>query len=192
MPPARDPVISSKGICMVNYSTPPEALDDTFIRIFVDELTPSRPWPTGGAAGEEAGTAELSDDSSQAASPADPSARREEEKAGRPARASGRWRLRIIEEDGPEHLVPVGDKPITVGRSRDNLIIVRCPRVSRQHVRIWADEEGLHVKDLGVRKRMRVNGVKRSQARLRAEDVVQIGSVSIYVEHRDDNSGSGS
>ncbi len=95
---------------------------------------------------------------------------------------SVRWQLRVVHKDRPECVLPLEDKPVTIGRGRENAIAVRCERVSREHARIWLDKHRPRVDDLGSRNGILVNGVKVPAAYLKPNDEVKIGSVRIYLE----------
>ena len=73
---------------------------------------------------------------------------------------SARWQLRVVHKDRPECVLPLEDKPVTIGRGRENAIVARCDRVSREHARIRLDEHRPRVDDLGSRNGILVNGVK--------------------------------
>ena len=93
-----------------------------------------------------------------------------------------RWQLRVVCTDKPECVLPLEDKPVTIGRGRENAIVLNCHRVSREHARIRLDENRPRVDDLDSRNGILVNGVKVPAAYLRPNDEVLIGSVRIYVE----------
>jgi pSer/pThr/pTyr-binding forkhead associated (FHA) protein len=95
---------------------------------------------------------------------------------------SVRWQLRVVHKDRPECVLPLEDKPVTIGRGRENAIAVRCDRVSREHARFRLDEHRPRVDDLGSRNGILVNGVKVPAAYLKPNDEVKIGSVRIYLE----------
>jgi hypothetical protein len=183
-------LLGEGGAAVVEYSTPPEAIDDAFRQILAEELM----WKTApsDAPGEEsshhhdsAGVTPSAPRAKSVASSARLSPARQP--VGPPTRGSdvvaAHWRVRVIEEKGPEQLVTFSHGPVTVGRSPVNTIAVRCPRVSRKQIRIWLDEAGPWAEDLSGRGRMRVNGTRMPSSRLQPNDVIEIGSVRIYIEY---------
>lgn len=195
---------------MARYVIMPEAIDDSFIAVMVEELLRGEGSSHHGRHGTEDDTSYgeiLPDDDTalgvealaeeiEAGDQAWESAvqRQAQADSSRPpspprakrAASGGQWRLRILEEEsGVEHLVRLGAKPITIGRSRENSVVVQCPRVSRRHLRFWVDESGLNVENLAEHNRMRVNGRKLVKATLEANDVIRIGLVRIRVERID-------
>jgi len=161
---------------MSDRTVPLEAIDDDFVRVMMEELswrspTPApapphghvatKPEPHPGQPVPDAGS-----DTADAAS----------------VFATAQWRIRVTEEDGPDHVLLLSETPITIGRSRSNTVVVQCPRVSRRHLQIWVDEGWPRIVDLSGRLHMKVNGVRVSGSTLQNQDVVEIGSVSIFVE----------
>ena len=173
---------------MVVYSTPPEGIDDKFIQILIEELGPKGPPVPDGEDGQPRGLparpASYSDDllpcslehldeasTDQASSRPDG-----------PAIATGPLVLRVVEPESREQVVKLTGRPIGIGRSRINTVVVRCPRVSRKHLRVWMEEGVVWVEEMTGNHRMSVNGTKMSRARLQLNDEVQVGSVKIYLE----------
>ncbi|UCD29176.1 MAG: FHA domain-containing protein [Planctomycetota bacterium] len=95
---------------------------------------------------------------------------------------SAKWQLRVIRSGQPECVLPLGEKEITIGRGTKNSLAVRCERISREHARIWLDESGPRIEDLNSANGTWVNGVKVPAAYLRANDIVNIGTIRIYIE----------
>jgi hypothetical protein len=182
-------LLAEAGAGMVEYSTPPEAIDDAFIQVLAKELIWKTASPAAGAGQEESPGRQRSDDETASSAPTPPS------QAGHlVSRDSGRsasgeqmtaacWRVRVVEAKGPEQLLTFEHGPVTIGRSPANSIAVRCVRVSRKHVRIWLDEAGPWAEDLSGRGRLRVNGTRMPSSRLQPGDVIEIGTVKIYVEY---------
>lgn len=73
------------------------------------------------------------------------------------------------------------DDALTIGRSRDNSIVLDDMLVSRHHVRITADNDGLLLEDLGSRNGTFVNGRRVDQAHLHEGDRLGIGSAVFEV-----------
>ncbi len=188
------------GAVMVKYSTPPEAIDDKFIQILIEELGPK-------------GSARVSAKTSQAAAPvADSSSTAlgdepllpdlDDEPAvdlpvespaefpAGPAIAPGQCVLRVVEEGRPEQIVKLSDQPISIGRSRENTVVVTCDRVSRRHLRVWIEGHAVWVEEISTHRRMYVNGTKMPRSRLQPNDEVRVGTVRIYLEPEDSGSSS--
>jgi DNA-binding NtrC family response regulator/pSer/pThr/pTyr-binding forkhead associated (FHA) protein len=84
-------------------------------------------------------------------------------------------RVRILVESGqcqPPVLEWSGDQPITIGRSRDNTIVVRDELASRLHAKIYFEEDQWLIRDFSLNG-TRVDGV-RVQGALRLQDGQQI------------------
>jgi len=188
---------------MAGWSMVHDRLDEAFIKIMIEELAQSVPQSQDKASLESvedlaAGQWDKWDTAIAAPSPPDLEIPTEEEsgEAGSveptqptvsdapPAAPdkSVRWQLRVVHKNRPECLLPLEDKPVTIGRDRENAIVARCDRVSLQHARFWLDEHRPRVDDLGSRNGILVNGVKVPAAYLRPNDEVRIGSVRVYVQ----------
>ncbi len=70
----------------------------------------------------------------------------------------------------------------TVGRSKDNDIVINDQTVSAHHCILRKGEEGYVVTDLESTNGTRVNTREVKEARLRDKDIVQIGSVEFLFE----------
>lgn len=70
---------------------------------------------------------------------------------------------------------------LTIGRSRSNSIVLDDMLVSRRHVVITADEEGLLLRDLGSRNGTFVNGRRVEQTHLHEGDRIGIGASTFEV-----------
>ena len=75
--------------------------------------------------------------------------------------------------------VELGDKPVRVGRSGDNDIVLRDTRVSRHHCIIEVINGKPLIRDLGSVRGIKVNNRKREESDLRAGDRVRIGPFTI-------------
>lgn len=73
------------------------------------------------------------------------------------------------------------DDSLTIGRSRSNSIVLDDMLVSRRHVVITADEEGLLLRDLGSRNGTFVNGRRVEQTHLHEGDRIGIGASTFEV-----------
>ena len=82
----------------------------------------------------------------------------------------------LVKNSENQRKIPV--EPITtIGRTKDNLIRVDEPAVSRRHAQISLTSDGYVLRDLGSENGTYVNG-ERSETRVLAEgDRIQIGTV---------------
>ncbi len=100
----------------------------------------------------------------------------------RPAPAAARAALRVSGHDGREHLVEVDGSPLTMGRARDNVLVLEDPRVSRHHGRLQARRGTLVYTDLGSTNGSRVNGVRVDEIALGLGDRLEVGGTVLVVE----------
>jgi hypothetical protein len=100
----------------------------------------------------------------------------------RPAPEAARAILRISSRDGRERTLEVGGTPLTVGRSRDNALVLDDGRVSRHHGRFQARRGTLVYTDLGSTNGSRVNGVRVDEVVLGEGDRLQVGDTVMVVE----------
>lgn len=78
---------------------------------------------------------------------------------------------------------PAEEEPeaLTIGRGRGNSIVLDDMLVSRQHVRITADTDGLVLEDLGSRNGTYVNGRRVERTHLSEGDRIGIGAATFEV-----------
>ncbi|MGQ9649263.1 MAG: FHA domain-containing protein [Phycisphaerae bacterium] len=171
---------------MVSYSTPPEAIDERFIEILIEELGPKGPPPLTGEDDQTLARASrsISHDDELLPLPPEPL---EDTVLDHPplpqdAPAAAPPVLRIVEPGEPDQVVKLAGEAIGIGRSRTNTVVVRCPRVSRKHLRVWMEAGAIWIEEMTGNHIMSVNGVKMPRARLQLNDEVQVGSVKIFVE----------
>ena len=68
--------------------------------------------------------------------------------------------------DGEQQVVPLGEEPVTVGRSDGNTIVIKDGWISRKHMEITRGNDGLYyARDLGSANGMKVNGGPSSPLR---------------------------
>jgi hypothetical protein len=100
----------------------------------------------------------------------------------RPAPEAPRARLREIRRDGTERSIELAGGLATVGRARDNAIVIDDGRVSRQHGRLQARRGALVYTDLGSTNGSRVNGVRVDEIALGYGDRLEVGDTVLVVE----------
>lgn len=109
-------------------------------------------------------------------------------------------RMFLTTTDGSGREFPMGEKPITIGRSPENIICVNDTLLSRFHCVVEpapsrpkgdtfsVDETGTteaatwHLRDLGSRNGTRLNGVRVTDSILRPGDVIKIGKHAFIVQ----------
>ena len=90
--------------------------------------------------------------------------------------------VRIPAGGGPPERYPLKAGANTVGRSRENDIVLHDASLSRVHARIDVEEGGSSVLDLGSRNGTFVGGLRILQCRLKHGDAVQLGELSLRFE----------
>jgi len=68
---------------------------------------------------------------------------------------------------------------VSLGRSRDNAIVLDDPSVSRRHAAVTVGPNQVTLRDLKSRNGVQVNGVPRREATLQAGDRIRIGAVEL-------------
>ena len=87
--------------------------------------------------------------------------------------------LSLHSEDGPQK-VPVADKPVTIGRHPDNLLVITDTQASRFHAVIGRSKDGFVVKDLDSRNGTRLNGQPVKAAT--TESLLIVGTAFTYLQ----------
>jgi hypothetical protein len=100
----------------------------------------------------------------------------------RPAPVAARALLRIWAPDGTERTIEVDGTPLTVGRARDNALVLVDTRVSRRHGRLQARRGTLVYTDLGSTNGSRVNGIRVDEIALGIGDRLLLGDTVLVVE----------
>jgi hypothetical protein len=90
--------------------------------------------------------------------------------------------LRELRPDGTQREVTVDGRLLTIGRARDNGLVLADTRASRHHARLQARRGTLVFADLGSTNGSRVNGIAVDEVVLGAGDVIEIGDTVLVVE----------
>src|SRR5271170_2232346 len=93
----------------------------------------------------------------------------------------------VVHEGDHARTVPIEPLPFTIGRQPDRNLFLSNPQVSREHALILRDAEGFLIKDLNSRYGTLVNGERKDQARLKAGDRIQLGSVELLFVDAEDH-----
>jgi hypothetical protein len=90
--------------------------------------------------------------------------------------------LRELRPDGTQREVTVDGRLLTIGRARDNGLVLHDTRASRHHGRLQARRGTLVFTDLGSTNGSRVNGAAVDEVVLGEGDVIEIGDTVLIVE----------
>ena len=90
--------------------------------------------------------------------------------------------LREFGPDGVQREIELDGRPMTIGRSVDNAIVLRDSRASRHHGRLQGRQGALVYSDLGSTNGSRVNGVAIDEVVLGEGDRIEIGDTVLVVE----------
>jgi pSer/pThr/pTyr-binding forkhead associated (FHA) protein len=71
---------------------------------------------------------------------------------------------------------------VTIGRSPDNMIVIRDPSVSSHHAQLQLVGESYRLKDLGSTNGTRVNGLPTTETTLQFDDRIRFGGVEARYE----------
>ena len=87
--------------------------------------------------------------------------------------------IRIMGLEGRIHTLPLSKKEITLGRSKDNDVVLSNHAVSRYHARMIETKEGYLLTDLGSFNGTEVNGKSVQNILLNSGDKIGIGPARI-------------
>jgi adenylate cyclase len=87
--------------------------------------------------------------------------------------------LDVITNDGRRSNLQISKEKITIGRSKDNNLILSDKTVSRYHAEILETKEGYILKDLGSENGTKVNRKSIQSILLKHKDEIKIGSSSL-------------
>ena len=82
--------------------------------------------------------------------------------------------------------VPLGTRPVTIGRAPDNDIHIDNLAISNYHARVYVEAGSLVVEDLNSLNGSFLNGIRVERAMLKDGDVIQIGKHHILVDQTHD------
>ena len=91
-------------------------------------------------------------------------------------------RLRVIRPDGTERQVEADGGHMTIGRARDNDLVLDDGKVSRHHARLLARHGTLVFTDLGSTNGSWVNGARTAEVALGEGDRIELGETVLVVE----------
>ncbi|MEM7160495.1 MAG: FHA domain-containing protein [Myxococcota bacterium] len=98
-------------------------------------------------------------------------------------------RLIIEDDEGSTTVVPLASEAITIGRQQGNTIQLTEKNVSRQHARLFPEQDGWVIEDLGSYNGVKVNNeVVDGRTKLREGDVVEIGDYHLAITEDVDKS----
>lgn len=95
-------------------------------------------------------------------------------------------RLVLKFEGAVQKEVPLGNRPVTIGRGPDNDIPVDNLAVSTYHARVYLEAGRLVVEDLNSLNGTFVNGLRVERAMLNDGDAIEIGKHHIVVDNEHD------
>lgn len=78
--------------------------------------------------------------------------------------------------------VPLGERPLSIGRLPECNITLNDPNVSRHHAEIRPQGNGFMIVDLGSTNGIKVNGVRTTQQMLQDGDQITIGNTQMQFE----------
>jgi hypothetical protein len=91
-------------------------------------------------------------------------------------------RLRVIRPHQPEREIEVDRGQLTIGRARDNDLVLDDGRVSRHHARLLPRHGTLVLNDLGSTNGSWVNGERVAEVVLGEGDRIELGETVLLVE----------
>ena len=100
-----------------------------------------------------------------------------------PMQVSAReWSLVLLKQGRPaERIALDGNKPLGIGRSPTNQLVIPDNAVSRKHAKLELSGNGPQITDLGSRHGLKVNGAPRQLCVLQDGDQIEIGSCTLRI-----------
>ncbi|EPX64368.1 two component, sigma54 specific, transcriptional regulator, Fis family [Cystobacter fuscus DSM 2262] len=95
-------------------------------------------------------------------------------------------RCQLVVIDGPDagRAVALGSEPVRVGTREGCALRLSDPRVSGEHLEVWAEETGFGVRDLGSRNGTRYEGSRLGEARVRVGATFKLGRSFVRIQAR--------
>lgn len=150
---------------------------DPFAADAADEFAPAAPTPPATPVPPVVPAAPVIAAAAEAATTPAPVTPPVEPPAAPPAAAS--WTL-----IWPGGAVPIGDKALVIGRSKDCDVPLADGNVSRRHAELGRSEEGFVLRDLDSTNGTMVNGRRVRSATIGAGDEITIGMSTLRIEQR--------
>ncbi|MBI4834358.1 MAG: FHA domain-containing protein [Planctomycetes bacterium] len=88
----------------------------------------------------------------------------------------------ILRQDNRDEVIELTKPILSVGRTKDNDIVIRGDAISRRHCEIRQTDDGYNVIDLGSRNGTHVNGARVTEQKLAMGDRITIGDAVIIFE----------
>ena len=98
--------------------------------------------------------------------------------------------LRYSKSDGTQGVIPLQDKPLTIGRSSEADITLNDAKASRLHCCVAPEGKGYAAKDLDSKNGCYLNEERIVSTTLRVGDKLRVGDTVFYVEKGKDHVGS--
>ncbi len=98
--------------------------------------------------------------------------------------------LRYSKSDGTQVVIPLQDKPLTIGRSPDADITLEDVKTSRVHCCVAPEGKGYAAKDLDSKNGCYLNEERIVSTTLRVGDKLRVGDTVFHVEKGKDHVGS--
>jgi predicted component of type VI protein secretion system len=92
----------------------------------------------------------------------------------------------ILKEGDEPHTLNLSQDVVTMGRSKENVIVIRNIKASRHHAKIERVGGTYQITDLGSGNGTKVNGEKIDFQTLKAGDEIKIGDASLTLKSIDD------
>src|SRR5215470_16239055 len=92
----------------------------------------------------------------------------------------------VLNEEGSEQTLKLAQDLITIGRSRENIIVVKNKKASRAHAKIERIGSTYQITDLGSGNGTKVNGSKIDFHTLAAGDEIKIGDATLLLKSIDE------
>lgn len=88
----------------------------------------------------------------------------------------------VVYRDGKrEFCVPIPESGASIGRDAGNAVQLPLPEISKKHAFLKRTPKGWHIKDLGSRNGLYVNGIKAPEAVLQEGSKLRIGPYTLLV-----------